>query len=493
FACLLGSRAPVNTAPVTVEAQPPLIMADTSPQLLVTVGHTGPAQQSSVAVSVDDHEVVRRSVDLAENGGYNLTFTIPPMTPGIHAVRVSTPDDPLPLDNDYLMLLKVRDNLPVLVAGTQDDAFFIQHALSPSDATPVRTRRIDPGLLATEPLDDFPCVFLVNALPLPGQAITALQDYVHRGGVVAIFPGDRAAPEDYNAFAFMPAPVQRIADNIANPERESLVLLEPLDPLFAGLKMPAGVSPSIAVERQLEFGKLNASSKALIGPSSEKPFLLSRNYGAGRVLLFSVSADRQWSDLPLSPFFLPLAHQAVRLACGIGQDQTQVQPATGFILSDIVSNVPDGSTLIAPDHTSLPIRKVQKSGREGDYSLVVDRIAKPGYYLLAKPGPEPPEPIMAVNVDRAESDLKPIAPETIPAVTGLKNITVSTSMDELLRQIQQHRVGRPLSELALWAVLAISMLEIFLANRASRRHATLSESISVAASGRVTTAVAATP
>jgi len=92
---------------------------------------------------------------------------------------------------------------------------------------------------------------------------------------------------------------------------------------------------------------------------------------------------------------------------------------------------------------------------------------------------------MAVNLDRSESDLKPISPEEIPTVTGIKNMTVSTSPDELQRQIQEHRVGRPLSEVALWGVLVLSALELYMANRACRKHATLSDSLSVNASGRV--------
>ena len=85
------------------------------------------------------------------------------------------------LDNNYLLLLKVRENLPILVAGSEDDTFFIQHALAPSDKAPVTAKRIDPNLLASETLDNYPCIFLVNALPLPGQAIAALEDYVRRG------------------------------------------------------------------------------------------------------------------------------------------------------------------------------------------------------------------------------------------------------------------------------------------------------------------------
>ncbi len=92
---------------------------------------------------------------------------------------------------------------------------------------------------------------------------------------------------------------------------------------------------------------------------------------------------------------------------------------------------------------------------------------------------------MAVNLDRSESDLKPISPGDIPAVMGLKNVTVSTSTDELVRQIQEHRVGRPLSEVALWAALILSALELFVANRACRKRASLSDSITIDASGRL--------
>jgi hypothetical protein len=162
-------------------------------------------------------------------------------------------------------------------------------------------------------------------------------------------------------------------------------------------------------------------------------------------------------------------------------------PSSSFILSDVISQVPEGSTLITPDHTSLPIRKVQKTGRQGDFALVVDNVNKPGYYFLSQTGPAAPEPLMAVNVDRVESDLRPVAPQDIPSVMGLKNVTVSISLDELLRQIQEHRVGRPLSEVTLWAVLILSAIELLMANRACRKRKTLSESITINASGRVLT------
>ena len=71
----------------------------------------------------------------------------------------------------------------------------------------------------------------------------ALQDYVRKGGVVALFPGDRANPSDYEALSCLPAPVEKLLDTTATPERQSLVLLDPMDPLFTGLENAARRQP----------------------------------------------------------------------------------------------------------------------------------------------------------------------------------------------------------------------------------------------------------
>jgi len=204
------------------------------------------------------------------------------------------------------------------------------------------------------------------------------------------------------------------------------------------------------------------------------------------VLLFAVSADRQWSDLPLSPFFLPLVQQTVRFAAGIGRDKIQVMPASSFLLSDVISKVPDGASLLGPDGETLLIRRVQRQGgRQDDVALYVDNVIKPGYYGLAQQGSQSAEPLMAVNVDRSESNLKPVKPDEIPAILGLKNVTVATERQELERQIQEHRVGRPMSEVAMWLILVLAVVEVFMANRASRKRTTLSDTLHVNASGRV--------
>lgn len=486
YVALLGATQPVNSGPVKVELQPPLIMTDTVPQLRLQIGHTGPAQQTSVALFVDDREVNRRTVDMESDAGAEVMFSLPSLSAGIHKARIETGDDGLAIDNVYYLLIKVHEELPILLVGSSDDTFFLERALAPTDKAALKTRVVAPDAIAGEALDGYPCVFLCNALPMSGPALANVEEYVRKGGVLIIFPGDRANAGDYASWASLPAKVEKTIDSGEAGERQGLVLLEPLDPLFAGLKLPPGATPTAVIHRRLGFSKLEPESKSLIGASAEIPFLISRKFGEGRVLMFAVSADRQWSDLPLSPFFLPLVHQAVHFAAGAGRDKLQVLPAQSFILSDVISKVADGSTLTGPDQESLLIRRVQKAGgREGDVALTVDNVNKPGYYNLAQGAQGAPEPLMAVNVDRTESDLKPLKPEEVAGILGIKNVTVATDRQELERQIQEHRVGRPLSELSLWVVLAIAVLEIFIANRSSRKRTTLSETLNIHSSGRV--------
>lgn len=487
FVALLGAKEPVNTAPLHVEIQPPLIMTDTAPKMRVTLGHTGVAQQTSVTLFVDDREISRRAVDLETDTGGEAEFVLPELSAGNHKARIETGDDGLGIDNTYYLLIKVREELPVLLVGNAEDTFFLERALAPTEKSALKTKRMASDALAGETLDGYPLIFLCNALPIAGPALTNLEEYARRGGVLAIFPGDKASTADYASWASLPAKVEKVVSAEETPKRQGLVLLDPLDPLFAGLRLPPGVAPSATIQRRLAFGKPENESKALIGASAETPFLLSRKFSDGRVLLFAVSADRQWSDLPLSPFFLPLVQQTVRFAAGLGRDKIQVTPASSFLLSDVVSKVPDGASLLGPDGETMLIRHVQRQGgRQDDVALYVDNVIKPGYYGLAQNG-QSAEPLMAVNVDRSESDLKPVKAEEIPTILGLKNVSVATERPELDRQIQEHRVGRPMSELAMWLILVLAVIEVYMANRASRKRTMLSETLQINASGRVAT------
>ncbi len=483
FIALLGAEKPENTAPLSLELRPSTLMTGTSAQLAVRIGRTGPAQNIAATLHLNGREINRQSLFIPENSIETVTFALPPLPAGVHEGWIETPPDGLNIDNRLYFLLRVRDRLQVAVVGTPGDVFFLERALNPvTDRATIDSSVYRPNELPIGELSQFSTIFLCNALPLSGQDIIALEEYVRMGGLLAIFPGDRAQPSDYESFAILPALPAQIAEIPAERRRRVLLLLEPTDPLFTGMQLPPGTIPSITAQRELRFTNQHPEAIPIVGASREFPFMLARNSGAGRVLIFSVSADRRWSNLPLSPFFLPFVHQIVRFGAGLGEDPLFLEPHRTLILSDILADVSDNADLRSPDNNPLPIRTVQQQYRAVQ---IVEDVMHPGTYSLRMPGATEFKPAFAVNVPRKESELTRVEAGDIPEWLGVETLHMAETRDQLFRLVEEHRLGRPLGETLLWLALMLSMVELFMANRLSRSTQPLTDQMIIESSGRV--------
>ncbi len=479
FALLGGSENPENAYPLSLEIDPPLIRAGQPARIKTTIGFSGPSRATSAALLVDDREEARRTVDPGEGARQEILFTLPPLDAGRHTLRIELPPDPLTVDDTFYAVVTAHDQLPVLAAGRPQDLFFLSRALDPGAAySTLDVRTVAPEALDAERLAEYSCLFLCNAVPLSGQALVAVEQYLRNGGVVALFPGDRGAPADYESWACLPAKPLSIRDEPPQETARLLRLLRPDDPLFAGLRLPPGSTPAISVQRRLEFGTLEKDADVVIGMGDETPFLLSRPFGRGRVLFFSVSADRAWSTLPLSPFFLPLVHRIALYGTGVSAGRLSLFPAPLQDVSDFFSAIPGDLNLVSPEGALLPVRRIQEDKRE---MCVVENIHRIGIYRLASDN----APILAVNLPRIESDLAPLAPSDLTRIPALSDLRIARSREELLQRVKEHRIGTPLAELFLWLALLTAILESLLAARAVRRSVRLSEHLSVEPSGRL--------
>jgi hypothetical protein len=70
-------------------------------------------------------------------------------------------------------------------------------------------------------------------------------------------------------------------------------------------------------------------------------------------------------------------------------------------------------------------------------------------------------------------------------MTGLKNSYLAFSREELLKQIEEHRIGRTLGEPLLWLALLLATLEFCYANLLSKKGPSLSQALGIATSGKV--------
>jgi len=486
FVTTLGAPAPENVTPIDAEIQPPLLLADTSPQLRVKLSHTGPNMNTTVKVFIDEKEVGSRAAVLGESGD-DLTFAIPPHPPGVHIGKIQTLPDNLAFDNDFHFLLRVREALPTLCVGEPDDAFYVLKALNAglsADST-MRVKLIGVPELGKEDLLSYACVFLCNGLPLPTQAeALQLEQYVKNGGLLVIFPGDRAGMGDYQIMTSLPGYPSALVEIPPSLRRKMLRWEKPQHPILRTLKLGPGGAPVITVSRRLDWDSFQPGAETLIMMGEREPFMVSRDFGRGRVIMLAVPGDRSWSSFPLSPFFLPLLHQIVQFGAGIMGSQIYMPTTRSLPLSECLPTAQASSLLQDPDRKNVPVRS---SIVEGKTVLRADDLLTPGIYWISKTsGGSDMEPAFALNVERSESNLAPIKREDIPKRIGLDRVNVASDKEELMRIIKDFRVGQTLGEVFLWIAFILSIVEVFYANLKARAAPSLVDRLGVEASGKVT-------
>ena len=478
YVSLLGVRAPENITPIDMALTPAVMRAGGGGQLRVAVGHNGAPRETTVSLYINDEERARRSVMTGTPQARRIDFALPGLPGGVHPARVEVPGDNLPVDDAFHFLIRVRDELPVLVVGTETDTFFLRTALRAAGAgDTMTTLAVDE--LPGHALAPYAVVFLCNALPLSGQTIEAVERYVQRGGLLVLFPGLRAAPEDYQAWRSLPGSPEAIEDLPRARQRRPLAWAQRGHPVLRGLDDEV-VAPVIAKQRHLTWQDWATDSVPLILSGEEQPFLVERPYGRGRVLMFSVSADRSWSNFPLTPFYLPLVAQVVEYGAGMEAGPPFLWARRAIPLDDILPDAEADTRLIGPDGIPVPVRSIRE---EGQVVLTVDNMIRPGIYSVD--GVDGRQPVAAVNMPREESNLTPIEPATIQERLALENLYFADSREELQTVLEAHRVGRTYDEFLLWVLALLVPVEFIYANRLARARGRPGGTLPVDLSGHV--------
>ncbi|MDD5483046.1 MAG: VWA domain-containing protein [Kiritimatiellae bacterium] len=482
FVGLLGAASPANIAPRDIALVPPATFAGSPARLIARIGCSGDAPETTLSLCINEKEIARRTGRTGGAGLATTSFVVPPLPAGVHAARVESPADNLPIDNVFHFLIRVMDQLPALCVGHERDTVFLRAALQ-AGAGGTPPRRILPEQLAEEKnLGAYSCIFLVNALPLSGQIITALERYVSGGGLLVFFPGSRGSLEDYRAWDCLPGVPSEIMSFSSSESGRTLNWGQAQHPLLHTLR-ESMASPRLSVQRALAWKKTHSGAQALISAGPGRPFLLQRDYSQGSVLMFSVGADRAWSNFPLSPFFLPLVMQIVEYSGGVGAQSPFVWCGESLALDEILPGAAADTALLDPEGRPVSIRGVTQAGRAAVYAAALEL---PGIYRLAPSGGrESSAPALAANFSRAESDLTPVDPGRLASLLGIKNLYTVTDRETLQRAIREHRVGRTYGEHLLFIALLLIGIEFFYANMLSRKKPDLSGLLGLTSAGKL--------
>jgi hypothetical protein len=479
FVSILGVEAPDNTAPASIAIQPTRLRKGAEAKVATTFSRSGPDSETTAVFTVDGKEAGRRAIKTSTTAPETAEFRIPPLEQGLHAAKIETPDDNLSEDNAIHFILSVEKSMPVLVVGEKEDTLFVQTALRTALGAPQAVVTVTSDDLSKQSLQNHACIILCNALPLSGQAINALETHVRAGGSLVVFPGMKASPNDYKSLPFLPAFPGAMEQVPPTEAKKSLSWDKAMHPLILPLR-EGSASPSVSLRRSAAISKVEPGAEVLVSMNTQEPFLIEKPHGNGKVLLFTVSADRSTSDFPLSPFYLPLLVQCADYSSP--QSAPYIEGTGTVILNELFPGMSEAPKITGPDGKNIPVRANAADGRT---VFVAENMFLPGVYKISSGSGENSQFDLAVNIPRGESDLAPITPAEIIPRLGEVNLKIATDLPTLRTQMEESRAGRTFGEQILWLVLVLAVIEFWYANSLSRRGAMGREKLELDFSGHI--------
>jgi hypothetical protein len=242
-------------------------------------------------------------------------------------------------------------------------------------------------------------LMLADIGTLSGEAKKKVEDWVKRGGVLVRFAGPRL---ENGGDELLPVPLR--VGGRALGGALSWSTPQPLAPfegksLFAGLEVPNEVT----VNRQVlaDPGMLGPDVAVWARLQDGTPLVTQRKLGDGEIILFHVTANSDWSNLPLSGLFVEMLRRISALGTGVAEGDGSAAAAGSEAASEAAAVLPplqtlDGfGTLKPPPPTAQPLPAAQL------HTLVPSLDHPPGYYG-ASGAPR------AVNVLGAKSTLAPL-------------------------------------------------------------------------------------
>ena len=304
-----------------------------------------PARNLGITLRLDGVEVARGFVDVPAGGRARKRF-VHTVSGGARQAEVVIDHDGFALDDRRACRVEASRGLRVLLVDgdprtvrTEDEAFFLEAALRAGGSN-FSVTTVLPDELGNRDLAAYGAVFMANVARPSAAVAAAITRYVEDGGGLFISVGDRVDVDAWNQTMKARAAAAARARSAAPPRcpargrrARPSICARP-----SAWRRSTGATRCWRRSRRAARGwrRRASSSSCCWRPVPEAPgrrivlryengapALVDAEVGRGRVLLLTTSVDREWTDLPIRPGFLPLVQEAARyLAAAPSGDAT---------------------------------------------------------------------------------------------------------------------------------------------------------------------------
>ena len=280
---------------------------------------SSPARGEARALDEQGREIARAPFDFAAGLTTDARFELP--------VELRNQVSRIVIDGErsagatWLMDERSRRRRVAIASGATADiaqpllapSYYLKRALQPfADIVEWRDSSTDPvvALLAEKPS----VLVLADMSVAPGPEHDAVSQFLDAGGVLVRFAGTRFAAGDDDLTPTDLRRGARLLGGALSWERPKHIA--PFEPggFFSGLAAPEEVTVSRQVLAEPEPG---LTEKTWARLADGTPLVTAAHRGKGLIVLFHVTADTTWSNLPLSGLFVDMLRWIVEQASAV--------------------------------------------------------------------------------------------------------------------------------------------------------------------------------
>jgi hypothetical protein len=405
--------------------------------LVEVLNHSKTERSAKVTFYLNERLMAEKSKQV-QPGSNTIDFTCRIDEAGSNYLRVALGPDDINVDNHHILALHVMKQIPVLLLeGTsspnpeESDGLILSAALDaaarPGETNLIKVDRrnhLDAQEIDMATLLQYKCVVLANVPSLNRSLHDLLKHYVKKGGGLLICLGPDVSPDAYNEMfdeddGLLPGKLEEI---VSREEEEDFYY-----PVF-----PAGTAGEVLtvfdLKRTRELREVMVSdywrvtpagNTLVVGKFGDDPFIAKRKFEEGNVILWTTSANLQWTNFPVTPDFLPLAQDLVLfLSAGVqppvnlSQGETLLysseRPITGEEDEEAVEPEEETDdkrlcTLTTPDQEEEELEMLFTGD---EWIAQWDDTLMPGLYTVVSDDDD--TRYFAVNVNGMEGKLEPL-------------------------------------------------------------------------------------
>jgi len=440
-----GAKVLPNRAIVDLKVEPSTSAGPRAFQFTLTVRNFSPepVKDLEASLKLGERVVTKGFLDLAPNGTAQKALTYRFEGSGPISGEVALSPDALGEDDRRAFVVNVPKELKALVINGapnavryRDESFFVDAALD-APGSPVRqtVRDVDAGL--RENFDNFDVVLLLNvAVPSPEEA-GRLTSFVQKGGGLFISVGDHVDADGYNQRLreLLPRPLRLVKTSAAREEADAetkaarLAQVAQEHPIFVPFTGRAreGLMASrfyqyMLLESESGGGTLRngAGSEVLATYEDGAPAVAVAHKGKGRVLLFTSTVDRDWSDFAIRTSFLPLMQRFCAYLTGSLDEHEEVRSRVGDTLTLRPEGQQEVSAVKSPSGAQVTLQK------QADGTVRVGPMMEPGLHqAFDASGQSLGALAFPVVMDPSESDLSRLKSDELATYFGEETMKAS--------------------------------------------------------------------